>query len=140
MGMFDTVRVEYPFPDASFQDAEFQTKDLECRMESYTITAEGQLVLHESHLEFVPDEQRPNYGTPEWGRGGFYQAMGMFNQVADGDVMLTDMHGDIYLSASRGRGKDWQYFRWRVRFTHGKVEEIRLVDSPDLRPLAAEPE
>lgn len=46
MGLFDTVRCEYPLPDQQHQDLEFQTKDLERCLESYTITQEGRLVWH----------------------------------------------------------------------------------------------
>jgi hypothetical protein len=46
MGLFDTVRCEYPLPDARLQAEEFQAKDRECGLETYTITAEGRLVRH----------------------------------------------------------------------------------------------
>ncbi len=132
MGMFDELTIEYPFPDPEFQGDTFQTKDLECMMDRYTITADGSLVHHQTHYEDVPEEERPNYGKPEWEKGAFYRAMGMLKVVPDGDVVLSDMHGDIYISASRDANKDWRYYQWRVRFTHGKVESITLVDSPEL--------
>jgi hypothetical protein len=40
MGLFDTVYTEYPLPDARHQDLEFQTKDIECCLDTYTITRE----------------------------------------------------------------------------------------------------
>ena len=46
MGLFDTVRCEYPLPEARHQGLEFQTKDLECAMDHYTITREGRLIRH----------------------------------------------------------------------------------------------
>ena len=36
MGMFDTVYCEYPLPDARHQDLDFQTKNLECLLHTYT--------------------------------------------------------------------------------------------------------
>src|SRR5262249_43383330 len=46
MGLFDTVTCEYPLPDPSHQHSEFQTKDLECLLDHYTITRDGRLVRH----------------------------------------------------------------------------------------------
>lgn len=44
MGMFDSVRCEYPLPDPSRQGIEFQTKSLLLMMDHYTITSDGRLV------------------------------------------------------------------------------------------------
>jgi hypothetical protein len=44
MGLYDTVKCEYPLPEPLHQDLEFQTKDLECLMDHYTITRDGGLV------------------------------------------------------------------------------------------------
>lgn len=61
MGLFDTVYCEYPLPDAQHQSLEFQTKDLECVLETYTITRDGRLMRHlrrgrqgesDSHVEW----------------------------------------------------------------------------------------
>lgn len=46
MGLFDTVKCEYPLPNSLHQDLEFQTKDLECLLDHYTITRDGRLVRH----------------------------------------------------------------------------------------------
>ncbi len=66
MGMFDEIRCEYPLPDSIVQDHVFQTKSLERVMDSYAITRDGRLILHEVRYEQVPEEEeRPHYGTPE---------------------------------------------------------------------------
>ena len=45
MGMFDTLQCEIPLPDGfKPEDGEFQTKDLDCCLETYTLTAEGKLL------------------------------------------------------------------------------------------------
>ena len=46
MGLFDTIRCDYPLPDPRLQDVEFQTKSLDCAMQRYTITADGRLLRH----------------------------------------------------------------------------------------------
>jgi hypothetical protein len=42
--MFDVVNFRYRMPDG-FESNGFQTKDLDCLMDSYSITKEGRLVL-----------------------------------------------------------------------------------------------
>jgi hypothetical protein len=44
VGMFDTLRFEYPLPDSRHQDLDFQTKDLECLLDNFTITRDGRLI------------------------------------------------------------------------------------------------
>lgn len=46
MGLFDTVHCEFPLPDPRHQGLEFQTKDLECLLDRYTITSDGRLLRH----------------------------------------------------------------------------------------------
>ena len=41
MGFFDTVYCKYPLPDPRHQDLAFQTKSLECLMDTYTINRDG---------------------------------------------------------------------------------------------------
>ena len=67
MGMFDHVRCLAPLPDGFVGgETAFQTKDFDCAMEQYTITAAGHLVAHRVEWEVCPDEERPNFGTPQW--------------------------------------------------------------------------
>lgn len=46
MGLFDDVKCEYPLHDPEHQQREFQTKDLGCLLDRYTITRDGRLVRH----------------------------------------------------------------------------------------------
>ena len=43
MGMFDTIRCEPPLPDACTA-TEFQTKSLDCTLDTYRLTASGRLL------------------------------------------------------------------------------------------------
>jgi hypothetical protein len=52
MGLYDTVKCEYPLPDPAHQSLEFQTKDLDCLLEAYTITRAGRLFTPEK-LELI---------------------------------------------------------------------------------------
>jgi hypothetical protein len=56
MGLYDRIRCEYPLPDGFARTNGWQTKDLECALLDYTITADGRLVLD-------PDEEVPFTGT-----------------------------------------------------------------------------
>ena len=125
MGMFDTLRCDYPLPH--HQDAEFQTKDLAYLvhgesgmggfLDEYRITADGRLMLHRHDREWRDD--------PETFLGGYLES------VRDWWEEVTDAHGDIRIYTCQAHadneGSDWVEFR--VRFTHGQVERVDSVDS-----------
>jgi hypothetical protein len=108
MGLFDTVHCEYSLPDPKYQDLEFQTKDLDCFLLSYTITGDGRLIRHARRGGRGPEQD------VEW-----------------------PIHGDIriYTSIRDGSG-DHTWIEYVVRFTHGRVEWIRPREEvpPDPEP------
>ncbi len=109
MGMFDTIYCEYPLPDARHQDLDFQTKNLECFLDTYTITVDGRLV------------RRARRG---WGAGA----------GPERDIEWP-LHGDIRIYTSV-KSEDPPWVEYVVRFTHGVVEWIRplaeVQRDPDL--------
>ena len=118
MGLFDTVKCEYPLPNPRHQDLSFQTKDLEIGLDEYTITQDGRLVRH------------PHRG----GRG------------PERDVECP-VHGDIRIYCA-DPDKDRGFIENVVRFTHGRVEWIhprhddngRKVEQPPARkPMRTAP-
>lgn len=104
MGMFDSVRCEYPLPDPSFQEMEFQTKDLDNVLARYTITRDGRLIRHRYHAD-------PNDGMNK-PKAGAYSS-------PDEEIAY---HGDIHIHAT---GADGKLVTFYVRFTHGRVEWIQ---------------
>lgn len=113
MGLFDTVTCEYPLPDPAHQHLEFQTKDLECLMDHYTITRDGRFVRHR------PEARRASLGRDvEW-----------------------PIHGDIHIYDVDPERAD-RLLEYRVRFTHGRVEWIRRVGErlPDTPPEELPPQ
>jgi hypothetical protein len=79
MGMFDRIEVEVPLPDGwdpktdGADHGELQTKDLECLLLDYRITAEGRLEVMavrwepvEGRDEFGPVLRRVEEGWREW--------------------------------------------------------------------------
>jgi hypothetical protein len=81
------ITCEYPLPDPEFQDYVFQTKAFDGLLDRYTITQDGRLILHAVAQEFVPPEERPNYGTPDW-NSPWGPWEGAFRPVPAGDVEI----------------------------------------------------
>lgn len=100
MGMFDTVRCEYPLPDPGHQDLEYQTKDLECLLDTFTITRDGRLIHH--------------------ARRGWKGPVRDFEWPLHGDV-------SIYTSLPAPDASH-TWIEYVVRFTHGLVEWIRPLE------------
>ncbi len=110
MGLFDTVRCEFPLPDPSHQELEFQTKDLDCLMDEYLITREGRLL-----------------------RRGRLGSRGLSRNIEwpfDREVRIYKLDPE----------NDREFIEYVVRFTDGRVEWIRRLDrEPVGAPPPAEP-
>ncbi len=52
MGLFDSIRWEYPLPDSDHQDLEFQTKDLDSFLEGWA-ARHGRLDFVNNNAEFA---------------------------------------------------------------------------------------
>jgi hypothetical protein len=107
MGMFDTVYCKYPLPDARDQDLEFQTKDLECLLDTYTIAEDGRLRRRVWRRQPGPDHD------VDW-----------------------PFHGDIHIY-TRDPSRDTARIEYVVRFTQDRVEWIRPLEEvpPPQLPL-----
>jgi hypothetical protein len=55
MGMFDTLICKYPLPNPKDQELEFQTKSLNCELDTYEIDSDGQLILRGANPEVIED-------------------------------------------------------------------------------------
>jgi hypothetical protein len=130
--LFNMIRCEYPLPDPAFQDHVFETKTFDGLLDSYTITRDGRLILHAVAYEFVPQEERPYYGTPEWNSPwGHWE--GAFRRVPVGDVEIP-YHGDLEFSALIiGNHKPPQILKYRATFSRGRLQEIVRVHSPSTK-------
>ena len=132
MGMYDEVRVEYSLPDPEAQDLVFQTKSLDCFLDDFTVTRDGRLILHAVEYEEVPEEERLNYGTPEWDKGGIYQLMGSLDKVPTGDIGIP-YEGDVEIhtcTGSREEG-DFRWYEYIIRFEGGRVSWVKRVKEVD---------
>lgn len=113
MGMFDTIYCKYPLPDARDQDLEFQTKDLERLLDTYTIAEDGRL------LRRVCRRQAGSERDIEW-----------------------PFHGDLHIYTS-DFSRDRAWIEYVVRFTQDRVEWIRPLEEvsppPEIPRLEDEP-
>ncbi len=111
MSLYDTLQSDYPLPDPEFQHEHFQTKDLNCTLSRYRITAEGRLWRLRQADPFAEDTPAPDPA----------------DKVAD-----RNYHGDFgfYVHTEKER------IEYRVRFTHGTVEWIRRAT--DEEPVVAD--
>jgi len=105
MGLFDTVICEYPLPDGREDNGgHFQTKDMDCYMGAYKITADGRLLEQESR--WVDDESLP-LGLRREDRG--------WNEIP--------FHGFLSFYTS----DDGVWREYNAKFTDGRLVEIVVV-------------
>ena len=128
MGMYDHVKCEYPLPEApdNIQKDIFQTKSFGDGftggfMDDYTITADGELILHKTVYEVVEEKDRPYYGTPEW-KNPLMQIAGSMKAVSLGDEVI-DLHGFVNMYTDVGG----EWFEYELKFTDGKVVEVKRI-------------
>ena len=115
MGMFDTLKVEIKIPGFSeIPDVEFQTKSLDCALENYVITNNGELYREVWEHKWIEDETHflggYDYSIPDSYRREY----------------LTDYHGDIIFY--EGRSADGTWRDYTARFTEGKLTRIWYED------------
>ena len=115
MGMFDTLKVEIKIPGFSeIPNVEFQTKSLDCALENYVITNNGELYREVREHKWIEDETHflggYDYRIPDSYRREY----------------LTDYHGDIIFY--EGRSADGTWRDYTARFTEGKLTRIWYED------------
>ncbi len=100
MGVYDTIKSDYPLPDPEYQDVEFQTKDLNRTLDRYRITADGRLrrLLRRIDL-FAKDTHSLD---------------------AAGKEEDMNYHGELCFYTDTDKG----WLEYRARFTHGNLEWI----------------
>ena len=106
MSLFDTLQCEYPLPDPEFQKEHVQTKDLNCTLSHYLITANGRLWRLRRAEPFSADTPVPDPANK---------------------VKGMNYHGDFSFYTYAGK----EQIEYRVRFTHGTVEWIRRAKDGD---------
>jgi len=107
MSLFDTLQCDYPLPDLEFQHEHFQTKDLNCLLSRYLITADGRLWWLRQGVDPFSEDTPPSAPA---------------DKVED-----RNYHGDFSFYTHAGEER----IEYRVRFTHGTVEWIRREEEEE---------
>ncbi len=125
--MFDEVRVEVGLPDG-YTGRHFQTKDLDCGLDHYRISAEGRLLVEDYELHVLPADPAKTFSPP-------------FRRESKG-WRDTHFHGILNFYASppplghrlgeggrRGHVDSWH--EYDAEFTDGQLVGLTVV--PDQR-------
>jgi hypothetical protein len=111
MGMFDYIEFEceIPEPARKCDPHNWQTKDLQNTMDVFVVSKDGQLIHRKTKIVEAPERK-------------FWP----FKAIPDGEEVI-DFHGDIFVSSSPS-SENREFVEMRIRATHGKLEEIKLID------------
>jgi hypothetical protein len=118
MGMYDYLICEMTLPEQprAPQSRAFQTKDLECLLERYAITAAGRLIHHAVRYEEVPLSERPDSELP---------FIGSLRAVPTGRID-TNFHGVMeFYTYDDCTKESWSY---EAKFTDGQCVDIRCLE------------
>lgn len=120
MGMFDTLICDAPLPDGAaiepyderYDDGAFQTKDLDCYLGLYRITADGR--LEQQVFELIAHEGNQESEDP-WAKLPRYERRNERWET------VTDFHGRIRFYGNDVAGRWHEYV---AKFTDGRLVEI----------------
>ena len=124
MGMFDTVICKYPLPMPSdpkgYSGSEdFQTKHLDCGLDTYEIAANGQLSVHKREGKLI----EPNK-----------EAKGLFDKIGRYEITKTwvepvydTLTMEMYDYEQSDKSEYDYFIQYEVVFIDGIVDEIKLI-------------
>ena len=128
MGMFDSIKCNYPLPLPlevvdilpDLYDLEFQTKDLENLLDDYYLNEDGLLLWHKRKYEWKDDDSAFLKG---------------YMDVVEEEIIPTDFHGvinfycyeTVHEDESSDKAKDIT-IDYLAKFTNGKLENIEILD------------
>jgi len=119
MGMFDYIVPECELPMPVPAGLEWQTKDTPAQfLDTYRITADGQLIHRAYTIETVPESERDDLGLPLWRR---------VNQHDE----PCDFTGSIEFYGGGGPNRD-VWYAFCAPFERGKLLKVVAVDHPDM--------
>ena len=125
MGMFDSLHCDYPLGDERVQGHEFQTKDLECLMESYRITEDGRLLYRQREWErvFEPDGVGwfPEEVGHEWVDTNYHGILNFYTHYRDEEKM-EHVSVDFYAKFTDGKLVDLNRSDQRYRYEYVESE------------------
>jgi hypothetical protein len=136
MGMFDTLIVEYPLPDAGAAVVkDWQTKSFDWpSLQNYKITAAGQLLRERYHYNARSKESKA--GTPRLvGRKQAHEGWetvpfsGVLNFYGDqySEELLAFSHMPKTLGKDLLHPEPAEWFEYNAKFTDGQIVSIERV-------------
>jgi len=144
MGMFDQLTVKKKLPltkelkalNINWEEEVFQTKDLDCLLETYEITKSGKLRHLWQERVWVDDEDAFLKGymkvvKEEWRDVDFHGTINFYTAYTDNDRYNWDFVNDDPEQMSWEDielivGNDW-WFEFEAYYTHGKLDDIKLI-------------
>lgn len=123
MGMFDYLRCDYPLPEPEAQEFEFQTKDLDCWLEHFLITDQGQLIRQIAYGDHAANAIIEHHGDIF-----FYETKAV---LEDGSLAYLGGHDGEWIARNqngeRVKAAGIRTYEYQARFTNGKVEWVKRV-------------
>ena len=115
MGMFDYIRCDYPLPSDPPVDAtiNFQTKDFDCLMQQYVITADGK-------LQNITDPDQPLYDSLDEDLSTFSETIEIYTNFFN-DSATTEIY--------TANGEDVYYLQYEIAFLNGSVVAIEEIEN-----------
>jgi hypothetical protein len=128
MGMYDGVYSDYPLPVPPTKDGKprgYQTKSLDCGMDTYFINADGRLIAIRRTFEPTPDDELPCKDAPE---GSFERLFGSV-RVKTQREEDTVFHGvlNIYDAEYDEQGNTTAWYELNLFFVYGKLDKIEPI-------------
>jgi len=131
MGLFDTIYCKYPLPIPNLEKEDFQTKDLDCSMDTYEISEEGKLY---KIIKNYKERKKPD--MLKWGSEEY------FKWLDDNPLELIFEekrpilhHGVINFYTSinfpdqqDSKLKDFRWVEFDAYFSYGNLDKIEIVE------------
>jgi hypothetical protein len=111
MGLFDTVRCDYPLPVPGANLLSYQTKSLDLMQATYHIAINEQLLLIERG-RFAPEPDTPT------------------TTAALSGTPVSDFIGEIRFYSSWGPDNEG-WIEWSAYFVRGNLRELHLIQKTD---------
>jgi hypothetical protein len=128
MGMFDSIRCDYPLPLPlevvdklpDIYEKEFQTKDFENLLDYYILTEEGEILFHQKKYEWRDDDSSFLKG---------------YMEVIEEEIIPHPFHGllnfycyeTVYSDTSKLSGYDISV-DYMAKFNNGRLDSIEVLE------------
>jgi hypothetical protein len=126
MGMYDEIYVHSDIVLPNFPingNRVFQTKDFDCALDRYDITAKGKLTKEDCSYEEVPENLRPYFNDPDFTKNGILRYAGSLKKNIKG-IIDTNFNGTINFYTSI----NGNWIEYIATFVEGILITIQPLD------------